>query len=129
MPKTNAKGRNQWLQSAAAFIKNKNMDELDYHGKMLVNDAIADPKHIKSQYKKAERQFKKYESEFKEYGKTERHFNKLDKMSPMEKYQRLAGEAESRNVETRRDWTPEQRRATPPWESLDVPENELIYRK
>ena len=49
--------------------------------------------------------------------------------TPYESYQRLAGEAEARNVQTRLDWTPEQRRETPPWESLDVPENELIYRK
>ena len=48
---------------------------------------------------------------------------------PYEQYQRLAGEAEARNVQTRMDWTPEQRRATPPWKSLDVPEDELIYRK
>jgi len=50
-------------------------------------------------------------------------------LNPNRVYQRLAGEAEARNVQTRLDWTPEQRRATPPWESLDVPENELIYRK
>ena len=48
---------------------------------------------------------------------------------PSAAYQRLAGEAEARNVEKRMDWTPEQRRATPPWASLDVPEDELIYRK
>ena len=46
-----------------------------------------------------------------------------------DQYQRLAGEAEARNVQTRMDWTPEQRRETPPWASLDVPEDELIYRK
>jgi hypothetical protein len=48
---------------------------------------------------------------------------------PQEQYVRLAGEAEARNVQKRMDWTPEQRRATPPWKSLDVPEDELIYRK
>lgn len=48
---------------------------------------------------------------------------------PFKQYQRLAGEAEARNVQTRLDMTPEQRRATPPWETLDVPESELIYRK
>jgi hypothetical protein len=46
--------------------------------------------------------------------------------SPQEAYRKLAGEAEARNVQTRMDWTPEQRRATPPWLSLDVPEDELI---
>ena len=45
-------------------------------------------------------------------------------------YRNLAGEAEARNVETRMDWTPEQRKKTPPWvtRELDVPENELIVR-
>ena len=50
-------------------------------------------------------------------------------LTPMDKYQRLTGEAEARNVQTRMNWTPEQRRDTPPWKSLDVPEDELIYRK
>ena len=50
-------------------------------------------------------------------------------IDPFKQYERLAGEAEARNVQKRMDWTPEQRRATPPWASLDVPEDELIYRK
>jgi hypothetical protein len=43
-------------------------------------------------------------------------------------YQRLAGEAEARNVQTRMDYTPEQRQAAAPWTTLDVPESELIVR-
>lgn len=44
-------------------------------------------------------------------------------------YQRLAGEAEARNVETRMNMTPDERRAKPPWSTLDVPEDELIVRR
>jgi hypothetical protein len=36
---------------------------------------------------------------------------------------------EARNVQTRMDYTPTQRRATPPWSTLDVPEDELIVRR
>lgn len=43
-------------------------------------------------------------------------------------YQRLAGEAEARAVQSRMNMTPEQRRATFPEESYDVPLNELIVR-
>jgi hypothetical protein len=43
-------------------------------------------------------------------------------------YHRLAGEAEARNVEKRADWTPQQRRSTPPWESSDVPYDQQIVR-
>ena len=48
--------------------------------------------------------------------------------NPFESYQRLAGEAEARNVQTRMDYTPEQRQAAAPWTTLDVPESELIVR-
>lgn len=41
-------------------------------------------------------------------------------------YRRLAGEVEARNVERRMDMTVEQRRALPPWRTIDVPEQEII---
>tara|TARA_R110000851_G_scaffold224018_1_gene376868 strand:+ start:80 stop:1417 length:1338 start_codon:yes stop_codon:yes gene_type:complete len=50
------------------------------------------------------------------------------KHTPFEQYKRLAGEAEARNVQTRIDMTPEERAAKPPWQTLDVPEDELIVR-
>lgn len=45
-----------------------------------------------------------------------------------QKYKRLAGEAEARNVEARQKLTPEERRQIPPWKTLDVPESEMIVR-
>ena len=45
-----------------------------------------------------------------------------------DEYRRLAGEAEARNVQTRMDYSPEQRMAEPPWETLDVPEADQIVR-
>jgi hypothetical protein len=44
------------------------------------------------------------------------------------KYKRLYGEAEARNVQSRLNMTPEERRATPPWQTLDVPEDQLITK-
>jgi hypothetical protein len=44
-------------------------------------------------------------------------------------YQRLAGEVEARNVQTRMNFTPEQRRAQAPWETQDVPDELQIVRK
>jgi ribosomal protein S6 len=43
-------------------------------------------------------------------------------------YKRLAGEVEARNVQTRRDFTPDQRKATAPWETEDVPRDQQIVR-
>ena len=48
---------------------------------------------------------------------------------PMESYKRLAGEAEARATQKRRNLTDEQRKAIFPLESYDVPINELIFRK
>lgn len=43
-------------------------------------------------------------------------------------YRNLAGEAEARNTQTRLNMTAEERAASPPWETLDVPEDEIIIR-
>jgi len=43
-------------------------------------------------------------------------------------YKRLAGEAEARNVQTRLNYDMDERVNTPPWRTLDVPEDELIFR-
>jgi hypothetical protein len=50
-------------------------------------------------------------------------------IDPDEAYRRLAGEAEARNVQTRMDFTPAERKAKAPWTTLDVPEEQLYYRK
>jgi hypothetical protein len=46
----------------------------------------------------------------------------------MNVYRRMAGEVEARNVQTRMNMTPEQRRATPPWATQDVPYDQQIIR-
>lgn len=45
-----------------------------------------------------------------------------------EQYNRLGGEVEARNVQTRRDMTASERRATPPWQTQDVPDDMQILR-
>jgi hypothetical protein len=48
---------------------------------------------------------------------------------PVEQYKRLAGEAEARATQARRGMTMEQRRTKFPYESYDVPIEELIIRR
>ena len=45
-----------------------------------------------------------------------------------EAYRSLLGEVEARNVQRRLDMSPEERAATPPWETEDVPGNRQIVR-
>lgn len=44
-------------------------------------------------------------------------------------YHRSGGEVEARNVQTRMNMTPEQRRAQAPWLTQDVPDNQQIIRR
>ncbi len=44
-------------------------------------------------------------------------------------YDRIAGEVEARAVQARRDLTPEQRQARPPWRDYDVPEGQQIVTR
>jgi hypothetical protein len=52
----------------------------------------------------------------------------LKRLSPHQQYLNLAGEAEARNVQTRMNMTAAERAAIPPWETLDVPESDLVVR-
>lgn len=50
-------------------------------------------------------------------------------ISPEEQYMRLAGEAEARAVQARMNMKPEERRAVYPYQSYDVPVEQLIIRQ
>jgi len=67
-----------------------------------------------------------------QYDELSKQHEKLTKQSEMEAamegYRRLAGEAESRATEARRNMTLEERRAKFPYESYDVPKEQLIIR-
>jgi len=43
-------------------------------------------------------------------------------------YEKLAGEVEARNVQSRRNFTPTQRRRRPPWTTQDTPDEQQIVR-
>tara|TARA_R110000824_G_scaffold379158_1_gene571032 strand:+ start:146 stop:1549 length:1404 start_codon:yes stop_codon:yes gene_type:complete len=67
----------------------------------------------------------------KEYKQKVRDFAKRRKEigDPENTYRRLAGEAEARNVQTRMDMSAAERAEKSPFQTLDIPENELIVRK
>ena len=52
----------------------------------------------------------------------------IQRLSPAQ-YVNKAGEVEARNVQTRMDFTPQQRKETPPWETLDTPEERIVKLK
>ena len=48
--------------------------------------------------------------------------------APHKEYERLAGEVEARNVQKRMNMSADERRATPPWETQDIPDADQIVR-
>jgi hypothetical protein len=60
---------------------------------------------------------------FSEIGKLDAERRRFSDM-----YRKIAGEVEARNVESRMNMTPNQRRATPPWATQDVPDDQQIIR-
>lgn len=63
-----------------------------------------------------------------EINSIQEEIDKLTKFTSYENYMRLAGEIESRDVESRRKMTAEQRKETKPYESQGIPEEDMIVR-
>tara|TARA_R100001369_G_scaffold72384_2_gene100431 strand:+ start:2014 stop:3450 length:1437 start_codon:yes stop_codon:yes gene_type:complete len=131
-PKKAGPARDEWVRGAAAFLRNKHLEEMN--GSLTssqinkFNSVMGDRKQAKAAALKAGRKMEKLQPAATKMRDIDKLRKAHDQRTDFELYQRLAGEAEARNVQTRMDYTPEQRRATPPWDTLDVPENELIVR-
>jgi hypothetical protein len=70
--------------------------------------------------------FKRMQSEF---FRLQDDLDALDNLNEVDVYHRLAGEVEARNVQARRDFTPEERRRTPPWQTQDTPDERQIVQR
>lgn len=67
----------------------------------------------------------------KELAKTAKQLSELETREPLtewEAYRRLAGETEARNVQSRINMSPADRRAKAPWLTQDVPDEQQIVR-
>jgi len=52
----------------------------------------------------------------------------VNRLDPIGSYRRLAGEVEARNVQLRRDYSPEMRKFYPPYSTQDIPYSKQIIR-
>ena len=145
-PKRSGQKRNDWISDAGRFIANKLILEhnMTYptgsvYAKHRHDFKYADDRRLfKNRIKRAEYALNKFDrQEIQGIRKAQDDIKSAQQtlnrpLTTEEKYEiykRLAGEAEARNVQTRMDFTPQQRKETPPWTTLDVPEDELIYMK
>ena len=145
MPKRSGESKQKWIADAGNFIADKL--QFEHFTNFPVGDKFAkyrygykfdsDKKALKNHLNRAEYALNKFDRpqiqkirKAEEGIKSAQSSNKdLSREEKYEIYRRLAGESEARNVQTRMDYTPEQRKATPPWKTLDVPEDELIFSK
>jgi hypothetical protein len=96
----------------------------------FINQVREDPRKLQSIFRANERDWSRY-------GPVRREMENLRDLSAsarsnpqaaQDAYRRLAGEVEARNVQKRMDMTPDQRRATPPWATQDVPDDMQLLR-
>lgn len=116
------------IQNIEGFARGGNLDS--------VKQLVADRKQLKSKFDSAVEQLKSSDDPIaKQNALQEMSFygtrlGKLPKVeSADEAYRLLAGEAEARATQARMNLTPEQRLATFPADSYDVPMDQLIVRK
>lgn len=87
------------------------------------------PKKVKAKLAKLKREFEALPGGSPERSAKVNEWYKIDdKYSSFGQYKRLLGEADARNTSNRMDMTPAQRAKTPPWKTLDVPEDEIIFQ-
>ena len=98
-----------------------------YWAKKIASDQIGDdvPKRLAEKFETAAKEAGKTPQEFRD--EIERFYDSKTE-TPMGQYFKLEGEVEARNVQTRLGMTPEDRAATPPWETEDVPADRQIVR-
>jgi len=124
MPTKKGPERDRWINEAArvmqTFIERDRPEMRGAAQKLSEREA-------KNQVRRADTVFRKTQPEAIEEAKLRERLSKFEALTPIDLYQRLGGEAESRMVQSRMDMPLGVRRQTFP--TYDVPREEIIIRK
>jgi hypothetical protein len=110
-PKKPGFARDEWFRGAAQFIQDRNVSSNAKY-QNLPYDNLRDAKNAQ---KRAMTQIKKTDEAAQKFRELEGKKKTFEKMSDVEAYKRLAGEAESRLTQTREKLSMEERRANYPF--------------
>jgi hypothetical protein len=110
-PKKPGAARDEWFRGAAQFIQDRNAAS-DAKYRHLPYDNLRDAKNAQ---KRAMTQIKKTDEAAQKFRELEGKQKIFEKMSDVDAYKRLAGEAESRLIQTREKLSMEERRANFPF--------------
>jgi hypothetical protein len=122
MPKKAGAERDAWIQNAANFIKEKNIEAKPY----LADYIYRDPKELTNLSRRSSRQMDKYRPDAFQTNETITKYKNINNLTPEEQYFRSAGEAEARATQARMNLSLKERRAKFPEESFDRNRNDLI---
>ena len=131
-PKKPGPQRDEWVRSAAAFLRNKMVEKAGLVGESssdLARKLLDERAALRADIRKAKRDMDRYAEGSREYARIEEKYNALKKLSNADLYKRLGGEVEARLTENRIKLNPSERRNQLPWEQIDVPESEIIPSK
>ena len=139
--------RGEWLEKAGRYIADKKRAKYRADGDLDFEDRLQEARRDRKALKNAMRrvQYRRDKLPRREMFELQRlrarqqelrgnimdtfgteASNKLD----FDTYQRLAGEVEARNVQKRMDFTADERRQTPPWQTQDIEdEYQIIVRE
>jgi hypothetical protein len=125
-----------YARRAGHWIADKLSNDADYATRQVMSEFGNDKEAIKRRIKNLDAQYLRVvDNGLPDVTKLRREMDRVDPynatLSTEEEYRlytKLAGEAEARNVQFRLKMTDAERRATPPWETVDVPESEQIVR-
>jgi len=126
MPREKGAARDKWIQQAVKIMQ-RMMEEKD--PAMRGIESAITPNQAKSLVRKTNKVLSETQDDVVKAAKVQEKYRELNAKSDFDLYQRLAGEAEARAVQKRMNLTPTERRQNPPWQLLDVPEQEFIFRR
>lgn len=130
MPKQGGAARDEWLRNAASFMYNRFAAHLDktlpVQQSSLVKGLVSDPAAAKNMQARLVREMQKTLPASRKMNEIGRQYAKIDKLDDYSAYKRLAGEVEARNVQTRADFSADERRRVPPWRTQDIPDEDQI---
>jgi len=124
MPTKAGAKRDEWINTATKVMQR--LIERD-RPEMVGAAQLMTEKEAKNLLARTDRVFRKTQDAAIQESKVREKAQRLGQMEDFELYQRLAGEAEARATQARQRMTATERRQTPPWKLLDVPEQDFIF--
>lgn len=131
-PKKPGAARDEWVRSAAAFLRNKAVEEAGFFSapSSLAKELLENRSALKKDIAKQGSYMSQFANDFRKFQDVENKYKTILGMPNENIYKRLGGEVEARKAEKRRGFTDQQRKGRAPWLDTDVPENEIIpYKK